>query len=718
VDVVFVIDTSRSMLSQDVLPSRLERAKLAIYDCLEKMDGNRVGLVAFAGDAFLQCPLTLDYDAFRQTLESVDTNTIADGGTDIAVGLDVAAKALEESGNHKIIVLLTDGEDLEGQGVGEAKVLADQGVTIYTVGVGTPQGEIIPIRNANGQTDFVRDERGEIVKSHLDSDTLSQIATVTKGFYQPLGATGEGLTKVYEDGIKKMPEQKITSQMRQLPIERFQWPLAAAFILLTVEMLLGTRRPSWRSRTLLTAANLSEPIPVSAATVSAKKLPAKPTTTGSATAAAMVRSLLLLVGIFAFTTSRAQTPAAATDNSTTTTATASSDTAAPSGNTATEQKDNKNPSVNYTAKDAEALFQTGNYSAAAEAYKQVAEATPQDSRFRYDQGESLYRNGNFEDAAVAFTRTLSSNDLALQQQAYYNMGNAHYRLGQSQLKDDPDKTMTTWESAEKDYQNALELNAGDADARYNLDLVKAQIEQLKKKQQQQQQQNQDQKNSRQQPQDQKNQDQKNNQNQNNQNQQNKNDQNQKNQDQNKQNQQNKNDQNQQSKNDQNQQNQNNQNGQNQQPKPQNGTGDKNQNQPQQNQSGQQKPQNGNQNQPQSKPDQGTSPQNQAPEQKPGSQQQSAQPQGSAGTGQEPKPHNQGQQTTPQSQAQGAKGTSTPNGTVAPTGTATANVVGVMSRDDAKQLLDSLKVYERKLPAAPAQSTSTQKSDPDQFHKDW
>jgi len=152
----------------------------------------------------------------------VDTNTIADGGTDLGIGLDVAAKALEDSGNHKIIVLLTDGEDLEGQGISEAQELANQGVTVYTVGVGTPDGDVIPIRNASGQTDFVRDERGEIVKSHLDATTLTQIASATKGFYEPLGATGEGLTKVYDDGIKKMPEQNLDSQMRQLPIERFQ----------------------------------------------------------------------------------------------------------------------------------------------------------------------------------------------------------------------------------------------------------------------------------------------------------------------------------------------------------------------------------------------------------------------------------------------------------------------------------------------------------------
>ncbi|MGA2052093.1 MAG: VWA domain-containing protein, partial [Opitutales bacterium] len=108
VDVIFVIDTSKSMLTQDVPPDRLDRAKLAIMDLVEKMEGNRVGLVAFAGQAFLQCPLTLDYDAFRQSLEAVDTNTIARGGTNIAAGIDEAAAALEESGNHKVIVLVTD----------------------------------------------------------------------------------------------------------------------------------------------------------------------------------------------------------------------------------------------------------------------------------------------------------------------------------------------------------------------------------------------------------------------------------------------------------------------------------------------------------------------------------------------------------------------------------------------------------------------------------
>ena len=723
VDVVFVIDTSRSMLSQDVLPSRLERAKLAIFDSLEKMPGNRVGLVAFAGDAFLQCPLTLDYDAFRQTLEAVDTNTIAEGGTDLSVGLDVAAKALEDSGNHKIIVLLTDGEDLEGQGIGEAKVLADQGVTVYTIGVGTPAGEIIPVRDASGRTDFVRDERGEIVKSHLDSSTLTQIATATKGFYQPLGATGEGLARVYEDGVKKVPEQNLTSQMRRLPVERFQWFLTAGFVLLTLELLVGTRRPSWR-RGPASAISLTEPIPVSAASTHSS------TTKSAPSATSVAAGLLLLFAAIVFAP-RATAADAPTDNSSPAPE-ASTLVPAPSG-----------PKIAYSAKDAETLFQKGNYPTTADAYRQAAESAPQDSRFRYDQGESLYRTGDFEGAAQAFSKTLSSGDLTLQQRAYYNLGNSHFRLGESQMKDDPKKTVTTWESAVKDYQNALDLNSRDPDARYNLNLTQIRLDELKKKLEQQQQQqqnqsqNQDQKNQDQKDQDQKNQDQKN-QDQQNQDQKNQDQQNQKNQDQN---QQNKSDQQKQDNSSQNQKpNQNspdknnpspnqsdkpNQDKQNSsgspdqknspnpsnngsQPKPQNGTGDKNPSP--QNQPGQQKPPASQQNQPQPKPGQSSG-------QKPGDQAQAKSPQASGTSGKDPAQQAQGQ-SKPQPPA--ASGSSAPGASTqqAQATAGTAHMVGVMSRDEARQLLDSLKVYERKIPAAPAQGTSSQKSNPDQFHKDW
>ena len=137
-DLMFAVDTSKSMLAQDVKPDRLTRAKMAVEDLLEKLDGDRVGLVAFAGNAFLQCPLTLDYDAFRQSLDALDTKIIPRGGTDIASAIQETEAALEGNGNdERILVLLTDGEDLEGSALDAARAAAKNGLKIFTVGVGS-----------------------------------------------------------------------------------------------------------------------------------------------------------------------------------------------------------------------------------------------------------------------------------------------------------------------------------------------------------------------------------------------------------------------------------------------------------------------------------------------------------------------------------------------------------------------------------------------------
>ncbi len=146
IDILFAIDTSKSMLTQDVTPDRLTRAKLAITDFVNKLDGDRVGLIAFAGDAFLQAPLTLDYDAFEESLDAIDTSTIPRGGTDIASAIQEAQAAFgKETQNKKILVLITDGEDLEAKGIDAARAAAKDGLTIYTVGVGSPAGGLIPI---------------------------------------------------------------------------------------------------------------------------------------------------------------------------------------------------------------------------------------------------------------------------------------------------------------------------------------------------------------------------------------------------------------------------------------------------------------------------------------------------------------------------------------------------------------------------------------------
>ncbi len=145
-DVLLVVDTSKSMDADDVRPTRLERTKLAARDLVERFPGDRIGLVAFAGDAFVESPLTLDHDALLETLGAFDTSIIARGGTDIGHAIDVGSAALKaDAGNQKVMVLLTDGEDLESNGLDAAKRASDAGITIETVGVGTPGGRARPL---------------------------------------------------------------------------------------------------------------------------------------------------------------------------------------------------------------------------------------------------------------------------------------------------------------------------------------------------------------------------------------------------------------------------------------------------------------------------------------------------------------------------------------------------------------------------------------------
>lgn len=242
IDILFAVDTSKSMLAQDVKPNRLTRAKLAVTDLVRKLEGDRVGLIAFAGTGFLQSPLTLDYDAFQQTLDALDTNVIPEEGTDIASAIQSAEDAFgKEEKNTKILVLITDGEDLEAKGIEAAKAAAKNGLKIYTVGVGSASGELIPVPTENGGTEFLKDENGNVVKSHLDESTLKQIAEATGGRYEPLGARGEGLESIYKEALAPLPKQEIMSHMQKIFTERFQWPLALGIACLLAELFIGTR---------------------------------------------------------------------------------------------------------------------------------------------------------------------------------------------------------------------------------------------------------------------------------------------------------------------------------------------------------------------------------------------------------------------------------------------------------------------------------------------
>ena len=241
IDLLFALDTSKSMLAEDIKPYRLKRAHLAILDFVRKLEGDRVGLMPFAGSAYLMCPLTLDYDAFEQSLSAITTDIIPRGGTNIAAVIDKAAEILNNAANHKILIILTDGENLEGDAVKAAEEAAKLGLTIYTVGVGTSQGELIPIAGESSKG-FVKDQKGNFVTSRLDEATLSAISEKSGGLYVPLGTAGEGLETIYQQKLALVPKEELAERRHKVPLEKFQWPLAAALIFLILELLVGERK--------------------------------------------------------------------------------------------------------------------------------------------------------------------------------------------------------------------------------------------------------------------------------------------------------------------------------------------------------------------------------------------------------------------------------------------------------------------------------------------
>jgi len=240
-DVVFVLDCSRSMLSTDARPDRLDSAKYSILNFVQRYARGRVGLVAFAGSAFTECPLTMDYDAFDETLLAMDDKTIPDPGTDIGSGLTEACQDMDKHSRRKLVVLLTDGEDLDQTGVATARSLATNGLVVFTIGVGTPAGEEIQYVNDAGQKEWVRDAKGNLVHSRLDERTLREIAEATGGQYYPLGQAGSGLMNV-RFAVRMLDSAGSVRRSTENGVDHFHAPIAVALALIVAESLISTRR--------------------------------------------------------------------------------------------------------------------------------------------------------------------------------------------------------------------------------------------------------------------------------------------------------------------------------------------------------------------------------------------------------------------------------------------------------------------------------------------
>lgn len=236
-DVIIAMDVSRSMLATDVAPNRLDRSKLLAEDLIDELSSDRVGLIAFAGSAFLQAPLTLDHGAVLAALDEMDTTVIPKGGSNIAAAIRMAEEAFGKAeGFSRALVIISDGEELDADGVAAAKQAAAAGIRIFTVGVGSAEGSEIQLESG----DFVRDPAGKVVRSRLDEGRMKQIAEATGGFYTPLD---EGAARrLAVDGVGKLAEAEFSANTSRRPIERYQWPLGAAIALLMLQTLVGERR--------------------------------------------------------------------------------------------------------------------------------------------------------------------------------------------------------------------------------------------------------------------------------------------------------------------------------------------------------------------------------------------------------------------------------------------------------------------------------------------
>src|SRR5262245_29729330 len=243
IDIVVAVDTSLSMLAEDVKPNRLSQARAAVLSLMDLMQGDRIGLVAFAGTAYVACPLTLDYSAAAMFVDILDTDLLPVPGTAIAQAIRAATDAFGESEQrHKVLILITDGEDHEGDVKAAVQAAADKGIVIYALGVGSPAGTPIPLRNERGEVSGYKEDRDRRkVTSRLDEGSLEEMAAATHGKYYRSTPEGIELRKVWEE-LAGMDRKEISARMETTFEERYTIPLAAAFALLAAEAALGDRR--------------------------------------------------------------------------------------------------------------------------------------------------------------------------------------------------------------------------------------------------------------------------------------------------------------------------------------------------------------------------------------------------------------------------------------------------------------------------------------------
>jgi len=437
VDVVLVADTSASMGVEDVQPNRLFVAKAALSSLLGRLEGSRFALVALEGEAYPLVPLTLDADAVGLFLETMEPGIVPTPGTSLGAGLAKALEMFVDKGrNNKVVVLASDGEDLEGDIEAAVRKAKEAGVVVHTVGVGTPSGAPVPDVDRDGnRVGFKKDSGGEVVVSKLNEANLKEIARATGGQYVHVTTANSSAWQLAA-AIEGMEQRTLAQEYSYRKKERFQWPLGIGLAAATLGLLLPPPRIAlrWRRRR---RADADEP-GSGGAVVRASK-------------AAAVAIALLAAGV-AGAEEKAKTRGSLVDEV-----------------LLRPQR---------LTSQGRAAYDKGDYPKAQERFDGAAAVRPDDPRTRFNAADALFKAGKLEQAAELF-RALGSDDASpFAAAARYNLGNV--LLEKQEFKD-----------AVESYRGALRVNPGDADTRRNMEIALRALKEQQQKQREKQDKNQD-----------------------------------------------------------------------------------------------------------------------------------------------------------------------------------------------------------------------------------
>jgi Ca-activated chloride channel family protein len=449
VDVVLALDTSGSMATEDVAPNRFFLARQALLSLVSRLEGDRIGLLAFEGEAYPLVPLTLDADAVGLFLDSAEPGLVPSPGTSLGAGLAKGLDMFVDKERHnKVLVLVSDGEDLEGEIPEAVRRAKEAGVVVHTVGVGTGKGEPVPDFDREGnRVGFKKDESGSPVVSRLNAANLEAIARGTGGRSFLLTPADTSLAALGA-AIEGMEQKSLSREFSYRRKERFQVPLAVGLLAFFLALLLPWPSPPARA---------SAPAPAGAG----RRFAARPS---AATASACLAMVLVASGLGAQTPAPSPSPVAPAPS--------------PDPSRAARVLDEVLLRPRRLTQEGRGEYERGNHPQALGAFEEAARVRPQDRAARFNLADALYKNGKFDEAAVLYDELGKDPRTPLAAPSRFNLGNARYQ------KQD-------YKGAVGAYRGALDLLPDDPDVRRNLELalraVKKQQEEQQRQQRQQQQ---------------------------------------------------------------------------------------------------------------------------------------------------------------------------------------------------------------------------------------